>query len=312
LPVSGCTWPEFSGGPQSSAMIDAVLPLTSRDAGRARILRVSLDKHFSDLATCWVVTPDSDASVIAGQFASSRYRVVPESKIVPELSLHRILTYRAFRRLTRIPSMAGWYVQQLVKLAAADLVETEFYLTLDADVICTRRVRYGDLVKDGKAIGERLDQPAWSEDTEYDRAAHILRLPRSTWMHPVTPSIFSRTVVRMMQQHIAGLISKPWRHFPGVGTWRGHLILNLPWTEYTLYATFVSGRGLYERFHFKDDYVRTLYGNSAWNREHFSKWDPAKSFTPQADHYFVVIQSNRGIDTESVWAKVGPYLETPK
>jgi len=287
-------------------VIDAVLPLTRHDADRARILRISLDKFFSDLGICWVVTPNADVSVIAAQFASPRYRVVPESKVVPELSLHRTLGYRIFRRMTRRQGLAGWYVQQLIKLAAADLVETEFYLTLDADVICTRPVRYGDLVKDGRAIGERYDHPPRSEN--YDRAARILRLPRSTWAHPVTPSILNRTVVRMMQQHLAGLISKPLRRFPGAGTWRGHLLLNLPWTEYTLYATFVSGRGLYGRFHFKDDYY-SLFGNSVWDREQFTDWDPAKSFAPQADYYFVVVQSNTGIDPAAVWAKVGPYLD---
>ncbi len=289
------------GGIDPLVVIDAVLPLTRRDVPRARILRTSLEKFFCDLGTCWVITPDLDARVIEPHFDDRRYRIIPESTVVPELSW-----YGALRRIALRPPAEGWLIQQLIKLAAADIVGTEFYLTLDADVICTRPVRYGDLVKSGKAIGERFDHPPNSKN--YDRAAQILRLPRSTWAHPVTPSILSRKAVQMMQQHIATFIPKPVRLFPRFGNWRGYLLLNQPWTEYTLYATFVSGLGLYHQFHFKDDYY-SLYGNSVWRREQFDTWDPAKSFMPEADYYFVVVQSNTGVDPAVVWAKVAPYFD---
>ena len=40
----------------------------------------------------------------------------------------------------------------LVKLAAAVLVETPFYVTLDADVLLTRPTRFEDLVAGGKGL----------------------------------------------------------------------------------------------------------------------------------------------------------------
>ena len=46
--------------------------------------------------------------------------------------------------------MRGWLTQQIVKLAMAERVESDFYLTLDADVICTRTVIIGWC-----AMGER-------------------------------------------------------------------------------------------------------------------------------------------------------------
>jgi len=53
---------------------------------------------------------------------------------------------------TKFLKIQGWYLQQLIKLAIAEHIKTDFYLTLDADVICVKPVYFSDLVKDGCAV----------------------------------------------------------------------------------------------------------------------------------------------------------------
>src|SRR5947209_7468539 len=113
------------------ASIDAVLPLLADDIPRAQLLARSLARFFPELGTCWVVTPRKDLEAVSAAFPSSPYRVVAEDELIPEL--------RPGSSFFRVASMlgaqgyVGWYVQQLVKLAAADIVSGDFYLTLDSD-----------------------------------------------------------------------------------------------------------------------------------------------------------------------------------
>ena len=46
----------------------------------------------------------------------------------------------------------NYRIQMLLKIAIAALVPTEFYITLDSDVVVRRPVTFKDLVIDGKAI----------------------------------------------------------------------------------------------------------------------------------------------------------------
>ncbi|MGC1679795.1 MAG: DUF6492 family protein, partial [Pseudolabrys sp.] len=60
--------------------------------------------------------------------------------------------------LRDFPKCGGWYRQQLIKLAAANLVNTEFFLTLDADVILCKPLRLEDLVRSGRALLHPADR----------------------------------------------------------------------------------------------------------------------------------------------------------
>ena len=60
--------------------------------------------------------------------------------------------------LRDFPKCGGWYRQQLIKLAAANLVNTEFFLTLDADVILCKPLRLENLVRSGRALLHPADR----------------------------------------------------------------------------------------------------------------------------------------------------------
>lgn len=284
--------------------IDAVLPLTWRDYERSEILLRSLDRFFGDLGTCWVVTPDRELDIIRSRIPGGRYQVIPESSIIPELKF--------YKWVRRIP---GWYLQQLIKLAINTKIDSKFYLTLDSDVVCTREIIAADLVQDGRALSVRYKSHIHRK--WYLRAERVLGLPRSGWVHGVTPALLSKEAVERLQDYLSHRVHPVLRSLERLvteqallqdvlGSWRSYLLRNLPWTEYALYHTFLEANGLFEEYHFESKRQR-MYGPSVWCREDFLSWDPDKTFSGELDFLFVVVQSFAA-DVSEVWERVGKFI----
>jgi hypothetical protein len=297
--------------------IDAVLPLTSRDYERFEILRKSLGRFFIDLGTCWVVTPDKECDQIRSLVGEDPYRVVPESTVIPELRFYNFARERWGKR--HAPT-DGWNVQQLIKLAIADRIASPFYLTLDADVLCTKPVRASELILGGRAISHRYKGEIHRE--WYLWAERVLGLPRSGWTHGVTPALLSKEGMMRLQEYLSRrvnpalrLAAKPLPDRSALkailASWRSFLLRHIPWTEYTLYNTFLEAEGLYDTYHAQWN-GHVLCGNSVWHRDEFRSWEPNKSFDPNAPFFFSVIQSDTGVPAADVWEKVRPYLEGPR
>ena len=303
-----------TGGSATRDRLDAVLALTARDVERAQILFRSLDAFFEPLATCHVVVPDDEVDIVRPRVPRDGYVVVAESDVVPELPWFRS-TARIRSRLRIVgPPVHGWFVQQLVKLAAADRVRTPFYLTLDADVVCVRPTRYADLVPAGRALVQTSppNHPEWNDDAE-----RVLGLPRSGRQYAVTPGLLSRDAVAALARHLAERVDPRARELALwlprgrgrkiVASWRSYLLRKLPWTEYALYGTFVEATGLFERYHVLAG-EDAIYGNAVWMESQFDDWDAEATFNRREGFCFSVVQSATRIPPEHVWAKVGPHL----
>lgn len=287
----------------NSQKLDAVLPLTLKDYERFKILHKSLQLFFKDLRICWVVTRDSEFEKVKALLKDEHYQVIQESAIIPELIIRK---------------PRGWYRQQLIKMAIAEKIETEFYLTLDADVICTKPVCFSELIRNGRAITNisKLDLfPEW-----YRWAERVLGLPRSGLLHGVTPALLSKEGMISLHNYLSQKVNPAFKSLSNflpkesilrsyLVSWRGYLLRNLPWTEYSLYSTFLEGMGLYEKYHIQGG-DRTLYDshNSVWYKEHFSSWKLENVFKGEEDCFFCVVQAKRGISPNEVWEKVGAYL----
>jgi Family of unknown function (DUF6492) len=299
-----------------SPTLDAVLPLTARDFERYEILRKSLDRFFPDLGVCWVVLADWEYDALRARIGGGRYRVIAESALIPELrfyNLVRVLVGRSHKPLD------GWYSQQLRKLAIAGCVTSPFYLTLDADVICTRTARYADLIRNGRALGRKSEDDVHHD--WYERAAQVLGVSCIPRWHNLTPGLLSREAVLMLQKHLAGRVHPALRllsHPPAgelapaslLGSWRSYLLRNLPWTEYSLYYTFLEALGLYDRYYFTDKSRRLEDpDHSVRQREKFAGWRPGHVPESEVKSFFSVVQSNLNIPASAVWEKVRPFLE---
>ena len=298
--------------------IDAVLPLTLKDYERSLILRRSLSEYFRGLGTIFVVSPDDQTDTIRKRVKQQaadglRLEVLPETEVVPEL--------RYFK------STKGWYRQQLVKLAIFKHVQSDFYLTLDADVVATRPVTSEQLVPGGRAlcITHHEDvHPAW-----YRSAAYVLgeSLRRSVIAHNVTPAVLARRGV----EELAEWLGERWRRGQyasgrrgvfqriarlrlgrkeDLAPWRLYLIAALPWTEYALYYSFLELRDRLAHYHVERDVGICDEQNSFWRADElpFNEWRHEHLFQGDGPPFFVVIQSNTGVTAEQVREKLGDQL----
>jgi len=128
--------------------IDLVLPVKPglRDDGdRMRICLSSLERYLdcSRVGQLLIVIPDGVAKESVQPTTWNDLGLPVATKVLHD---HELLGLNPLRA-----RVGGWFTQQLVKLAAAAHLASEFYITLDADVILTRPTRYENLVESGRA-----------------------------------------------------------------------------------------------------------------------------------------------------------------
>jgi hypothetical protein len=283
--------------------LDAVLPLTLRDASRARILVASLRAYFPRLGTLFVVVPDGDVAAVEDRLGGPPVKVLRETDVLPELPLYRRL-YRASILLRRRPQ--GWYLQQLVKMTAPDFVASAHYLTFDADVFCVRPTEPEDLVRNGRSGCQRMPADAIHDDW-YAWAVRLLGLPRSRYRHGVTPLLYSVSGMRELHGFLEGK-ANPLLRLCGHGGWRSLLLRQTPWAEHTLYYTFLEATGRFEAYHFERT-GRALCANAVWQKGEFEAWDPGPAFAADGPH-FSLVQSWLAVPPEEVWRRIGPRLRS--
>lgn len=274
-----------------SRKIDAVLPLILEDYNRFKILYKSMKKFFKDLGTCWVVVKDNEFKKLKSKINDKKYKVIKESTIILEFK--------------KVKNIKGWYKQQLIKLAIAQKIKSSFYLTLDADLICIRPVRYSHLIEKGKALCQ-IEKIDYHTDW-YKNVKQILGFQRSGIAYGVTPALFSKQGVLKLQDFLFERANQ--NNKSRKMSWRTYLIKNIPWTEYTLYFTFLEGTNLFNKYHTKPDIENICsYKNSVWYKKDFPSWKPEKSFKKKK-YFFIIVQSNTGMNPKEIWAKVSKYIK---
>jgi hypothetical protein len=293
--------------------LDAVLPLNFNDYKRFRILRTSLKKFINDIRKLFIIVPDKEVELFRTKVKDDGYKIIPETAVVPEFKL--------------FGDYPGWNKQQLIKLAAAEIVETDFYLTLDADIICVQPTSFSDLVKDGRAycFKHGLERSAEMFKQWYRDAERVLKIDHAEYHHDVTPAVLSREAMLMLHEHLARASRDSRTGFSkrdllcrGVAVLvkfipkmsfakcRLYLLRSGQWTEYSLYYAFLEAYDLFEKYHFLLD--NRISGNSVWEIDQYDSWDPENSFLGTRSFYFSVLQSNTRIDPDEIWDKVRPCL----
>lgn len=299
--------------------LDAICPLTLQDFPRFKILRESLECLVSGLGTLWLISPDSQLaeiqSEIAGLNMGLKYRMLADSAVVPEFAL--------------FPDMRGWQRQQLVKLAMADHVETDFYLTLDADVMCTRPLALDELVKNGRGMCYVIETDLYPEWYSSAEVVIGMKARRQGILHNVTPTVLNRHAVKDLARHLdqrwlnlkfslgrrglKQLMTRArtiFRTSEGFVPWRMYLGANVPWTEYALYYTFLEAAGSFDRYHVESPECIYDIRNSAWhaNDVNPATWDPAPLFSGEGPPWFLVLQSTTQMDPGILHEKISPLL----
>lgn len=288
--------------PKYGSKIDVVWPAITRDVDRFEVALRLLQDNFEPLGNCFVIVPSEQRSDFA-RF-EPHVTLLDELDVVPELRTYRLV--------------GGWQKQQLIKLAMAERVRSEFYLTMDCDVLCVKPVHFADLIINGKSRYSYTTEGEygnWGQD-----AYRVLHLePVDPYFYEVTPTLLSRDIVLQLVRHIEQypystsnwarsqrlrcLVDRVGGKYKQYRRWLLYLLNSLPWTEYTLYFTFARHSGLLAEKHIVRAGPLYSYENSLWTLDQLTGWKPEAIFG-EPESYFLVVQSNSQIP----WLQIAEIL----
>jgi hypothetical protein len=256
-------------GASAGRTISFVLPVTLHETGlpgtrsrswrrsadqgalqRTRTLLTSFLKQFrqTDLAGFLVVAPARDLQLLSATIRSltsdPRYKLLDELDVCPEIG-------KFIQPDTG--EISGWRAQQVVKLAASEYVSSQYYVTLDSDIICMHRFGYDQLVKDGLAM-TNCEQPAdymrlytgsfalaemSTKILRYRKSGEILGCGPCTHaesgrFYGETPVVLRADMVSRLQAQMSERYSRHWVEV---------LAAKRGWTEYGLYYHFLEMTG---------------------------------------------------------------------
>lgn len=283
--------------------MDAVLPLRlsgdyqEYDLDRARILLHSLEHFWADATPLrlLVIAPANDVPVIRATLRPRRLQlvVIREDLLLPDLDT--------------LPQVRGWFRQMALKLAAHRLVQNDFFLTLDADLICTRSLSRGRLFYDGRALTDweprALHQPWWNG------SAAALGLP----VPPEDASLGLSVTPELLSIYILQGLERALHPDGGAEAWMTLLRRPGLWSEYSLYTLFAEQEKLLHRYHLDPASMQSRRqtlraGENVWFASEMAKWTPARAFASKAYGFFAVCQSSTRVDPRAVWARVAPFI----
>eukprot|EP00667_Euglena_gracilis_P011385 EG_transcript_11632 len=283
--------------------------------------------------TLFLVVPDADAVHFSNavdalhRFASGlrfAVEVVPDSHLLPHPRARYLSLTPA---LENAPAGRGsnHRMQMLLKLGVAKLVPTEFYVTLDSDVVVRRALQFSDLVVGGRALYQReaatQDQ---LQDSHWKGAQAILQTPcQLDHMVGATPSVLSTSLARGLMKDVMQLYGKkprkpleapevPPKQDDSPVTWDLLMFEQLQgghdWSEYSLYWTYACKTGLVDRYHTLPPPNIRLYKRHEADWEAIKQWKPSDVFRPDADTLFAVVESASAADSAQVARDLAPFL----
>lgn len=252
-----------------SKTLSAVLTATLEDAHRALLLLASI-------RTIEVIAIVPDTQVFAF-LQLQGIRVVPESLLLEHTNKYPL--------------------QMALKLLAATIVHTDFYVTLDADVIVT-----GDLERlvQGGNKGLYIPEPVSVHPHWWAGSAKHLGIPENALAaFGVTPAVLSTPGVLVTLDILR-------RRHENATSWMrewleqwGHPEF---WSEYTLYRLALDHKLLFDKLHTPASYLC----NAVWFQEQLP-WTPAQAFR-DPNCIFSLIQSTAQPDLATIAQQLHQYL----
>lgn len=217
----------------------------------------------------------------------------------------------------------GWHRQQILKLASCRSVHSPFYMTLDSDVIFTRRFHASQFLRGGRSLVgrelradyERLYEDGFAaheaglKEYRYSGAERFLKLKRKypgSW-YSETPVILSTALVSELLGHLEATNGRPWQEV---------LLGDLAWTEYTLYFTYAEATGSLQKFHEVGDCNSVMnFSHSLWwgpdayrDRRTLGAWAVDQVFSPASRGCCVVVQSHVGYDIDDIRRRIDRFV----
>mmetsp|Transcript_32184 Transcript_32184/g.44888 ORF Transcript_32184/g.44888 Transcript_32184/m.44888 type:complete len:423 (-) Transcript_32184:455-1723(-) len=293
--------------------------LQAKDLTAFDVQLMSLRKYFklSDLSVFLIVVAPEDIAEVRRfvQSANSRhnnmfpFRIVEATSIVPELfflTKHSESETAPYYKEHKF----GYITRMIAKLAAAEWVNSDFYLALDADVLCVRPTSYKSLItQEGKAsanFGPMAPQSAY----QWKGAAQLLDAPQSVLtndvVHGGVASLYHRMGVHKLKTYLEVVYQQPWRY--------SLLRYLFGWSDYSLYYSFLKMAGLFEKYHVakaegvfrtKGVLAEGRIGTAGWK-----SWDFKTALASEPEGSFVHLHGLLDADKDDVSYRIKPLFES--
>lgn len=250
------------------------------------VLLPSFEKYWTEkesIEFLIIVPPDEidfDKRRI-NKFSNFKFRFVSDDDLCPTLR-----------------NKFGWHKQQILKLYASKIVETEYYLVLDTDLILIHSATSKNFFHNNKPIFQQESASVhwdwWMSSKNVLKSG--VSFNNDSMMMGVTPEVLNKTICSDLIDEIAKR-----NNVPDTAEFLLSISQTENWTEYTLYWLFVLEKGLERSMYFWTD--KLLY-KGIWIKEDF-KSPIIKSLLEllhQKESLFVVIQSTLQIHPRSIAA----------
>ncbi|MES3152088.1 DUF6492 family protein [Sphingomonas faeni] len=287
--------------------ISAILPLKTKgrhyadNIARCDILFSSL-RHFAGASLfdrILIVVPHDE-------FEAAQHYAKAWSDF-PVVVVDESTRFAAFKDFNAPHQIRPWHRQQIIKLAAGEMVDTEYFMVFDPDVFALRPFDEATLLPGGRALTHYQSR---AREARYWEASGALlgvepHLERSAlWW---TPTLLSSTLCRSLHRRLEEQYSEDWMRV---------LLARymVDWTEYTLYWLNAEREGLLDTYHAPPlPGMPELHADeSVWfagrDGQGLANWDAAKHLGDDGQGLFAVIQSNTRISPTTIADKLAPFI----
>lgn len=277
-------------------------------ASRLKLFLNSFLANFNqdDLCEFIILCPDNECptieEILRSLTDSKKYKVMSEKSLIPNI---KNFTNEKL-------GIAGWYIQQAIKLAAYKIVKTKHYMVFDSDVICIKKSSYKDfLVNNLPALNVETKDDFTriynSDFVERECAIKRARYSASSMLLGYQQNLelldhfLGETPVILDADNVEALLNRL-ESFQN-RNWCDVLADNAGWTEYGLYFAFLTAENLLKETHslvscnYILDFERSIWhSNSAYKVPR--KYDYQHFFNNAELEfgYFIVIQSWLGVE----------------
>ena len=239
----------------------------------------------------WIVVPNKEVKqvysmlmVATGSKLDPIFRIVGESKVLYEKKQQKY---------------HGWHVQQDIKIAISRFVRTAYYINLDADVFCGRKLKYNDFIDSHTNKAYTSSEKAktfWAYTSgNFNKTGLHLNISYpliddKTIMMGFTPIIFSTVIVNNITDYFTKRERRSWlEYFMDL-----HMADKI-FTEYLVYWMWSINNGVYDMFHLNVPSNR-LTGSSSPTAESIASYFAAHNRPP-----FLQVDDNVINATLDVW-----------
>lgn len=203
----------------TSSLVTFVTPTFWKDYDRFCLQRESMERCGINIPHVAIVDHEDLARFAAVPFRSNLTILSTRDVLTPQIEARRAVLrkrYRDPRRYLRRP-LHGWYVQQLMKLAVAERVETPGIVCLDSDILFVDRVAEEEFfATDGRMhlyeTRDDLDAEMgdWLCSSLRFLGIGLQKVPMAKYVHGMVP--MHRQVVLDLQRYVEDKYGMHWSH----------------------------------------------------------------------------------------------------